>query len=193
MSIHSALPWFIPGTLAFVVIGALVCRPIARRLGTHPFVAWLLVVSVAAVVFATLAPLQGIFEASATGSGRCDLSNLSLISFRELRRHDDRMLNVVLFVPLGIAIGLLPRSRAKTLLIAASIASPFVIETTQLLVPALNRGCQGIDVIDNLTGLLAGLAFGALGGVLLRRAVTADATARAGAVVVSDNQDAPPG
>ena len=169
MDDQNPLPWVLPGTLLFAVIGVLVSRSLARRLGTHPFVAWLLVVSVAAVVFATLAPLYGVFEPSATGPGRCDLSRLSILPIDDLKRQFSRFLNVILFIPLGLSIGLLPRSRWKALLVLAAIASPFVIEGTQLLVPALNRGCQGIDVIDNLTGLVIGLAMGAIGGVLYQR------------------------
>jgi len=200
MADQSALPWVLPGTLIFAMIGVLVSRPLARRVGTHPLVAWLLVVSASAIVFATLAPLYGVFEPSATGPGRCDLSNLSIIPFRELRRHDDRALNILLFIPLGIAVGLLPRSRWKALLVLASIAAPFVIETTQLLVPALNRGCQGIDVIDNLTGLIIGLVIGGIAGALLRRlaAEGAASTGRAptglhSAEVSPEDRDAPTG
>jgi len=65
-----------------------------------------------------------------------------------------------MFMPFGLAIGLLARSRPKALLVIVAIALPFVIETTQLLVPALERGCQSADVIDNLTGLALGLLIG---------------------------------
>ncbi len=162
------LPWLVPGTIAFAVIGLFVSRPLARRLGTHAAVAWLLVVSLAAIGFATLAPLYGVFEPSAAGAGQCDLSNLGLVPLHELLHRNDRSLNVVLFVPLGVALGLLPRSRRTTVLILGAVATPFVIETTQLLLPTLHRGCQGIDVIDNLTGLVLGLLAGALLGAFLR-------------------------
>ncbi len=168
-AIQHALPWLVPGTLAFAIIGVILAVRVSRVLRTYQIVAWLLVVSAAIVIFATLAPLYGVFEPSATGPGRCDMSNISMISLDDLTSPSDRALNVILFVPLGIAIGLLPGSRWKALLAVAAMAAPFVIETTQLLVPALNRGCQAIDVIDNLTGLAIGMILGTSVGVLMKR------------------------
>jgi glycopeptide antibiotics resistance protein len=92
---------------------------------------------------------------------------MGLIRLHELIRVDDRSLNVLLFIPLGVSLGLLPRSRRTAVLVLAAVLFPFVIETTQLLVPALSRGCESVDVIDNLTGLAIGLAGGAILGLLL--------------------------
>lgn len=47
-------------------------------------------------------------------------------------------------------------------MLAAAVALPFVIEATQLLVPSLGRACESADVVDNLTGLVLGLAAGAV-------------------------------
>ncbi len=66
------------------------------------------------------------------------------------------------FIPLGFAIALVPRSCRKAVVLAAAVALPFVIETTQLVVVALDRACQSADVVDNLTGLLVGLVAGAV-------------------------------
>jgi glycopeptide antibiotics resistance protein len=175
-AIQNPLPWLIPGTLAFAIIGVMLATPLSRVLRTHRIVAWLLVVGAAIVIFATLAPLYGVFEPSATGPGRCDMSNLSMIPLADLATRSDRTLNVILFIPVGIAIGLLPRSHWKALLVLTAIASPFLIEATQLLVPALNRGCQGIDVIDNLTGMTIGMGLGALVGALWKRLARGAAT-----------------
>ncbi len=111
------------------------------------------------VVSATLTPLRGQFNLGAVG-GTCDLSRIGLAPVRDLFRIDDTSLNIVMFIPLGIALGLLGGSRSKAVLIALAVALPFLIETTQLLVPAIERGCQSADVIDNLTGLMAGLLCG---------------------------------
>ena len=78
--------------------------------------------------------------------------------------------NVVLFVPLGIALGLLPRGNRTYPLVAVAFAFPLIIETTQLLLPALERGCQSADVVDNLAGLLLGLVAGIGCGLSLRHA-----------------------
>jgi len=74
--------------------------------------------------------------------------------------HNDSLLNVVFFVPLGVVIGLAPRTTRKVALILAAGLLPFVIESTQLLVPALARSCESADVFDNLTGLAVGLVTG---------------------------------
>jgi glycopeptide antibiotics resistance protein len=171
------LPWVIPGTLLFMLVGIVVGRPLARGLRSSPFVAWLLVVSVALIGFATLAPLYGVFEPSAVGQGSCDMSQAYLIPLRELLRPGERSLNVILFIPLGVGLGLLPRSRRTLVLVAAALVSPFLIELTQLLLPILNRGCQANDVLDNLTGLVIGFGFGMLLG--------------AGAVRLLPDQDVP--
>ena len=113
------------------------------------------------IVAATLTPLHGDLNFAAVG-GTCDFSRMGLAPIRDLLRMGDTSLNVFLFMPLGIAIGLIGRSRPKAVVLAGAIALPFVIETTQLLVPALDRGCQSADVFDNLTGLAVGLIVGTL-------------------------------
>jgi glycopeptide antibiotics resistance protein len=159
------LPWFLPGTALFTLIGLLVARPLARWLQTHPVIAWGLVVSFGIVVSATLTPLRGVFNFAATG-GACDFSRIGLAPLDDLGEINDTTLNILMVIPLGIALGLLGRSGRMALLIAAAVALPFVIETTQLLIPALERGCQSADVFDNLTGLAIGLAIGALASLL---------------------------
>lgn len=156
------LPWFVPGLAIFVLVGLGVARRVARRLRTDVAIAFALIVSFGVIVSATLTPLRGDFNFAAVG-GTCDLSRLGLAPIGDLLRIDDTSLNIVMFIPFGIAIGLLGRSRRKAILIVFAVALPFAIETTQLLVPALERGCQSADVIDNLTGLLVGLVGETLG------------------------------
>ena len=71
---------------------------------------------------------------------------------------NDTSLNVLLFIPLGVALAGIPSSRSKAILICAAIAAPFVIETIQAWTPILARGCESADVVDNLFGLVLGLA-----------------------------------
>lgn len=94
----------------------------------------------------------------ALGSGTCDLSRMRLAGPADLLTLNDIGLNVLLFVPLGVVLGLTRRSRYGAAAIVAAVALPFAIETIQLLVLPLDRACQSGDVIDNLTGLLIGLA-----------------------------------
>jgi glycopeptide antibiotics resistance protein len=150
------LPWFLPGTAISVVVGLVVARPLGRWLRTNYWVAWGVVVGFGMIVSATLTPLHGSFNFEAT-MGTCDLSRMGLASVRDLLRMGDTSLNVFLFIPLGFAIGLLGRSRQKAIVLGLAIGLPFVIETTQLLLPMLDRGCQSADVFDNLTGLVVGL------------------------------------
>ena len=64
-------------------------------------------------------------------------------------------------MPLGFTIGLVPGSRRRNVLAVVAVAAPFAIETAQLLLPILGRGCQSADVFDNLTGLVVGWIVGA--------------------------------
>jgi glycopeptide antibiotics resistance protein len=153
-------PGFLPGLVISVVLAFVLAGRLARTLRVSNAIAWGLIFGVGIIVAATLTPGGGVFRSGAEGSGACDMSRLSLASIREVLRFGETGLNVLLFVPLGVAIGLMPGSRAKVGLILAGIAFPFVIETAQLVVTVLDRQCQSADVIDNLTGLAIGLAIG---------------------------------
>lgn len=153
------LPLFLPGVVVSVVLAALVAGPVARALATRRSVAMLLIVSIGVIVSATLTPLGTVaFDGGAAGS--CDLSRLGPPPLGALRRITDTSLNVALFIPLGLAISLLPRSRQAGAVLVGAVLFPFAIELTQLLVPAISRGCESADVIDNLLGLAVGLAAG---------------------------------
>jgi hypothetical protein len=154
------LPWLLPGTLLAVLVGAAISGWGARVLRTRPIVAWVLVASLGIILSATLTPLHGHFLPWTIPPLPCDLSRVGIAPMADLLRPGDTSLNVLLFVPFGVSLGLLPGSRSQALLIVGAVALPFAIELTQLLVPPMGRGCQSADVIDNLTGLVIGLAFG---------------------------------
>jgi len=160
MQFADVVPWFLSVALLFAVVGVAARRPAAQALAVSPAIATALVASMGLVVAATLTPLRHALESGAVGSGRCDLTRLRLPSLEELMSFEanDIGLNVLLFVPLGVTIGLAPRSRQKIVLVVVAVATPVVVEATQLLVPALARGCESADVIDNLLGLGLGLA-----------------------------------
>ena len=132
-------------------------------LGTSRLVAWGLVAGIGLVIAATPTPGAEAIVHGTSGSGQCDLSRMTLVPLREILELDETGMNVLLFAPLGLALGLLPRSRGKASLILAAIALPFVVEGIQLVVTPLGRQCQSADVIDNLTGLVVGL----LGGIVI--------------------------
>jgi len=154
------LPWFVPGVVLSMAIALFACRPIGKLLAIRRLVAWAILVAFGVIVSATLTPLRGALNFGAVGTGTCDLSRIGPAPIGQLLRLDDTSLNVALFIPLGIAIGLVKTLRPRAALIVASAALPFGIETIQLLAPILDRGCQSADVVDNLTGLLVGLGVG---------------------------------
>jgi glycopeptide antibiotics resistance protein len=163
-----ALPWLLPGVAVALVLSPVLSGPAGQKLRVRPIVAWVFLFSLGVILAATLTPLRGAFDGD-RGSGTCDFSRLGLASIGDLQRFGDVGLNVLIFIPFGLAIGIVPRSRRKTVIVAASIALPFAIEAIQLLLPALDRACESADVADNLTGLVIGLAAGTLVGRLLPR------------------------
>jgi glycopeptide antibiotics resistance protein len=154
----SDVPWFAPGVLVSILVGFLVSSRVAVAMGIRRALAMALVVSLGTILSATLTPSPEALETGATGTMICDFTRMGRAPLSELLAIDESSLNVLLFGPLGIAVGLLPRSRGKMAIALAAVALPFVVETIQLLVVALDRGCQSADVFDNLTGLFVGIA-----------------------------------
>ncbi len=60
-------------------------------------------------------------------------------------------------MPLGFALGLLPLARRSIIIIGLAFAVPLLIETLQLVLVDLGRGCESADVINNMLGLAVGL------------------------------------
>lgn len=162
-------PGFLPGLAFSIVLAFIFAGRLGRSLRVSRAIAWGLIFGVGIIVAATLTPGGGVFRSGAEGSGACDLTRLSLAPLREVLRFGETGLNVLLFVPLGVAIGSMPGSRSKVALILTAIAFPFAIEAAQLVFTVLDRQCQSADVIDNLTGLAIGLAIGTLMHVALGR------------------------
>ena len=160
------LPWFLPGLAISILVALVLASPLARLVRVGRPLAWAIVVAFGIIISATLTPLRGTFNFAAVG-GTCDLSRIGLAPVGALLHVDDTSLNILLFVPLGITIGLVAALRPRIALLVLAIGLPFLIETTQLLAPALERGCQSADVFDNLTGLIVGLAIGLIGRWLL--------------------------
>jgi glycopeptide antibiotics resistance protein len=165
-SIEMTLPWLLPGVAVALVLSSVLSRAAGVALSVRPVVTWVLLLSLGVILASTLTPLRDAFD-GARGSGTCDFSRLGLASIEELRRFHDPGLNVLIFIPFGLAIGILPRSRQKAAIVVAAIALPFAIEATQLLVTELDRACQSADVVDNVTGLVIGLVVGTVMGRLL--------------------------
>jgi glycopeptide antibiotics resistance protein len=162
----SALPWFIPGAIVSLVLGLVFASSVARGLRTTTAIAVLLIFGFGITIAATLTPIGAGSEPPASMLGTCDLSRVGFASLDKYIQITDVSLNVILFVPLGIAIALLPRAPRSALVQLLAVVSPFLIEGTQLLLTGLGRTCQSADIVDNLTGLAIGVA----GGLFLRLA-----------------------
>ena len=159
-----ALFW--PGIIVSIALSIAFGRRLGAALGTSRTVATMLILGGGLIASATLTPSREALTQGAVGTGICDLSRLWPASVGELLRFEDPTFNVLLFAPLGLAIGLLPPSRRKAVLIMGAFALPFAIETIQLLATQLGRGCQSSDVADNVTGLVIGLVLGIVAGRL---------------------------
>lgn len=165
-TLAGVLPWFLPGLAITTVIALAVAGRVARRLRTESWIAFLLVMSVGAVLAATITPDADGFSGRPSAPGRCDFGRIGLAPLSQYLHLGDTSLNVILFVPLGLAIGLLGRSPATAQVLVAVLALPLAIEAIQSLAPMLGRVCQSRDVVDNLLGLGIGLALGVLPSVV---------------------------
>ena len=155
---------FGPGVVASLAVSLLTCGYVGRRMGTSRALAWALVMSVGLALSATITPSREAIQFGTQGSGICDLGRIGPAPWWELRHLDEASLNVLLFVPLGISIGLCPRSKIKLIVLAGAFALPAAVELVQLIVIPLGRACQAADFFDNLTGLALGLVVGTVAG-----------------------------
>jgi VanZ family protein len=154
------LPWFLPALAVTTTIAFAISGRVARLLRTMPWIAFLLVASAGAVFAATIPPDGDGFSGGSSTFGTCDFEPIGLAPLPQYLYFGDTSLNVILFVPLGLAVGLLGRSPSTALVLVAVLALPPAIEAIQSLAPILGRGCQTRDVVDNVLGLGVGLALG---------------------------------
>ncbi|MEX1297280.1 MAG: VanZ family protein [Candidatus Limnocylindrales bacterium] len=161
-----AVPLSAVALLVFSLLALALSRVVADRLGTGRAVAALLLFGFGLVLSATLTPTGLALHGSVTETS-CDTTRIGLAPIAELVSVNFTSLNVLLFVPLGLSIGLLPRTRAMALITLAAVALPFIVEAVQLAITVLDRRCQTADVFDNLLGLAVGVLLGTLARPLL--------------------------
>jgi Mn2+/Fe2+ NRAMP family transporter len=154
-SFLSTVPWFIPVMAAGIALALLTARPVAARLGSSWVAAFVLIASAASILGATITPDASALASHAVATP-CDLSRITPAPPATYLRIGEESLNVLLFVPLGLAIGLMP-GRSRRVLGVGAVMFIVGIELTQLLVVPLGRGCQTADIVDNLAGLLVGI------------------------------------
>ncbi len=164
-SFLNSTPWLWPALALAVSISLVLFRPLARALHAPRAVAFLILLGLGGIVALTLTPREDAF--SLFNVQDCFVRWVPPIGVGRVLNLGERGLNVLLFLPLGLGLGLLPRSRAKLALVAGALALPFVVEGVQYLAPALDRSCSTVDLVDNLTGLLVGLVVGLVGRFVL--------------------------
>jgi VanZ like family len=155
---------FGPGVAISLVVSLVACGYVSRALTISKAHGWALLMSLGVILAATITPSREAILFGAQGSGTCDLGRIGPGSWWELTHLDDASLNILLFVPLGIALGLLPRSHTKLVIVMGGFMLPVAIELFQLVVVRLGRECQSSDIVDNLCGLLLGLLVGSVAG-----------------------------
>ena len=151
------VPLFLPALAIWALVSVVLSGRTARALGTSRLVAFLVLVSLGFTLTATLTPTSEAVVGEVGPGGGCDLRQLGLPPLSQLLRPNDVSLNVILFVPLGFALGLLPLARRSIIIIGLAFAVPLLIETLQLVLVDLGRGCESADVINNMLGLAVGL------------------------------------
>lgn len=115
-----------------------------------------MVTAVGIIVAATLTPSRDALDFGASATRSCDVAMRGTGPLEDLLAFSDATLNILLFLPLGAAVGMLPRTRRLGVILVGAIALPFAIELLQLWLPALDRACQTADLFDNLIGLTLG-------------------------------------
>jgi hypothetical protein len=154
------LPWLVPGIAVALVVSILASGLVGRWLGVHRVLAALLILSLGVILVGTLSPLSAEDVLPPELRDTCDFSRTWLAMPADLAGHGDVVINILMFIPFGFAVGSIRWSWRKLALIVGAIALPFAIETAQLVVLSLGRGCQSADVVDNLTGLCIGFFAG---------------------------------
>jgi VanZ like family len=159
MGVIGDLPLFWPAALLALVLAAAVAGPVGRRLRTSGWLVFGLLSSFGVILAATMTPSIAAFL-HIERPHECILHQFDLPPLSQLLYPNETSLNVAMFVPLGLACGLVRRWPRVAILSGFGAVLPFGIEITQYLVPGLGRVCSTADVADNLTGLGIGLLVG---------------------------------
>lgn len=159
----SEIPWFWPGVAVSLLAAVAFGRPVGSRIGAA-WTAPLLVLSLGAIASATLTPGRDALESGAVGDGGCDLRRIVPPGLDELLTVPETALNVVLFIPLGLIVAMVPTLPMRLGLGLLALILPFAIEALQMVALPLDRACESADVVDNMSGLAVGVAAGILLG-----------------------------
>jgi hypothetical protein len=154
----SDISFLLPGLLASALIAFTFGARVGSRIGRGRLVGMLLIVALGLIVSATLTPSRDALLSGALGSGTCDLARIGLAPLSEVLGLRDAGFNVLLYLPLGFVVGSMrPPWVGMRWFLAAGLLSP-ATEAIQMVVRPLDRACQASDVVDNITGLVVGVA-----------------------------------
>lgn len=156
----TGLTWFWPSVAVAVLVSWMVAPAVARILRTERWLAWLLVFSVGFILAATATPIRAPVGIDIEIQRACDLTRRSFATLPEVTAWSDVVVNIGVYIPVGVAVALLPISVRSGVAVLGVIALPAAVEGLQFLAPLLARGCQSADVVDGLTGLMIGLGVG---------------------------------
>ena len=164
----SDLPLLLPGVLIAIVASFVAGPRLGRALSTTSLVGGSVVFSFGLILAATLTPQAAALGSGIHSGGTCDLT-ITVPTLEILLAPTDMSLNILLFAPLGMTLGLVPRSSLRTVFVTGALLLPFMVEWIQLVVPVLDRACQANDIVANEIGLVLGLAIGWTGHWLTER------------------------
>ena len=169
--LHAALraePWTVPGTMVAALLGFVLMRPLAARLGAPRWVVWLLVTTVGGFCALTVTPTGGAISGGFSTHVIRSLA-LTLPSPRDLHTINEVSLNVAAGVPLGVAV-LAAAALSRRWWLLPLLALPFACELAQGAFPQLGRaGFILGDAINNEVGVAAGVVLAVAALALTRR------------------------
>ena len=120
-----------------------------------------------AVAFATAVTMSppGVTDKGVLAPDRSCAIHTVHLGLAAVTADDQRILNVLLLVPVGLFTALVASRLSRSLgwtVALVSAALPFAYEAGQQVFRGLQRACDTTDLADNLTGVLLGLAAGVL-------------------------------
>lgn len=149
--------WALPAFGVGAVIAAVVYPILALRFGVRRYVMFGWLLALLLVLALTLTPQSNAHLGA--GMKACWMTIQGPIGFSSYGDASQRSLNVLLFVPLGLFTALMPRRHLAALCLLG-LALPAVVEALQYQIPSLARQCAVVDVVDNETGFVLGVATG---------------------------------
>ncbi|MEI6372497.1 MAG: VanZ family protein [Actinomycetes bacterium] len=135
---------YAPLVMAVAVIAGLIVWLVGKR-RRGATVAAMLVVAWGVVIAATLTPSPyAAFDPQVTCKFAFTLGEVP----------KERLANVLLFVPLGLVSWF---ATSRWFWVGLAVVAPFLIESAQGLIVAMNRGCDVMDVAANVLGVAVGV------------------------------------